>query len=285
MKYEFLTCVFNEALFKISGLRNIDIEFETPYYPEHGDLSTNIAMKLVRELHKQPRVIAQEIISSLPSSHEYIEKIDLAGAGFINIKFNNYFYIKQLEEISLLGDNVGRLNIGRGKKANIEYVSVNPTGLLHLGHGRNAAIGDTIANLFEWCGWEVTREYYFNNAGNQMNNLAKSIYARYMQLQDDTSFPFPEDGYHGDYIFDIAKEIISVHGDSLKPGNETDMTTIRKFGENWCFERIKATLSRMNIVQKVFYNEDSLYHTGKIDKVIEDLLTFSYFCSWLILFV
>jgi arginyl-tRNA synthetase len=270
MKYEFLTDTFLKALNDAFGINEIDLEFEKPGNPDHGDLSINVAMKLAKQLHKPPRAIAEGIVASITSTNEMIESISIAGAGFINIKFSNKYFISKLKELFNAGENIGKSNIGAGKKANVEYVSVNPTGLLHLGHGRNAAIGDTIANLFEWNGWNVTREYYFNNAGNQMNNLAKSIYARYMQELDNKDFPFPEDGYHGEYIIDIAKEVIEQHGNSLVNGTEQDITTIRKFGENWCFEKIKATLSRMHIKQDMFYNEDSLYHTGKIEKLIND---------------
>ncbi|MGA2296859.1 MAG: arginine--tRNA ligase, partial [FCB group bacterium] len=139
-----------------------------------------------------------------------------------------------------------------------------------LGHGRNACIGDTIANLMEWNAYDVTREYYFNNAGNQMNILAKSIYARYMQLLGKEDFPFPEDGYHGDYVKEIANSIIEHFKDNFHSGTEDDLIQIRKIGENWCFDKIKNTLVRMGIHQDVYYNEDSLYTDGKIAKLIQD---------------
>jgi arginyl-tRNA synthetase len=151
-------------------------------------------------------------------------------------------------------------------------VSANPTGLLHLGHGRNAAIGDTLANLYSWTGWTVTREYYFNNAGNQMTNLTKSIYARMMQISiNENSFPFPEDGYHGEYVKTIAQELISRYKNSLHSGTVKDFEVIKKFGEEWCFDKIKQTLKRMNIEQDIFFNEDSLYKDGKIEQVLSEL--------------
>jgi len=261
---------FLNALSKLNIKEDIDIIFEFPKNPGHGDLSTNIAMQLAGKLKKQPRQIAQEIIDTIEFDKELIEKMDIAGAGFINIKFSNKYYSHALKNIFEIGNNFGKSDNGNGVKVNVEYVSVNPTGLLHLGHGRNACIGDTIANLYEWMGYDVTREYYFNNAGNQMNNLAKSIYARYRQQLDNPDYPFPEDGYHGEYIKEIAGELIQEKSNLLLEDNEENLTTIRKYGENWCFGKIKKTLERMSIRQEVYYNEDSLYSEGKIKNVIDE---------------
>lgn len=261
--------VFSEALDKIGVAKKDVLYFEEPKNTEFGDFSTNIAMKLAKELKKSPVVIANDIINNLQFSPEKIESVSIAGAGFINIKLTEKFWTDNLKHIFALKHNYGKNNIGKGKKANVEYVSVNPTGLLHIGHGRNAVIGDTVANLLEWIGYDVTREYYFNNAGNQMKVLAESIYARYIQLFFDENYPFPEDGYHGDYVKQIAKDLHKVYGNSLKEGTYQDLTQIRKFGEGWCFEKIKGTLERLNIRQNLFFNEDSLYKDGKINEVIE----------------
>ncbi len=272
MKHNYLIKIFEDSIVKSGIDDKIDFYFEEPKNPEFGDLSTNIALLLAKPLKKNPRQIAQEIISNLKYDERSIQEITIAGAGFINIKFNNKYFTDAFADVAKIGEDFGKSEYGKGKKVNVEYVSVNPTGLLHLGHARNASIGDTIANLYTWTGHEVTREYYFNNAGNQMNNLAKSIYARYMQLLlNDESFAFPEDGYHGDYIRTIAEEMLAEKGDSLKEGSTDDLTFCRKFGEVWCFGKIKETLHRMNIVQDVFYNEDSLYSEGKIKALIDDL--------------
>lgn len=268
MKKEDLQKIFNAALVKIGAGGDNEIHFEIPKNKEHGDLSTNIAMRLAKKLHKAPREIAQAILENIETDPSQIESLEIAGAGFINIRFTKKKYADALGEILSAGHLFGRSTKGRGKKVNVEYVSVNPTGLLHLGHGRNAAIGDTVANLYEWMGYEVIREYYFNNAGNQMNVLAQSIYARYRQQLDEPDFPFPENGYHGDYVKEIAGKVIEKSGDKHKEGNDKDIATLRKFGEKWAFDKILATLSRMNIEQEVFYNEESLYTEGKIDGVI-----------------
>lgn len=269
MQKEYVKNIFDKALRDIGISHDFDISFDIPKNLEHGDLSTNIAMQLTKELKKAPRNIAEEIINQIDISDKMISKIDIAGPGFINIKFSDEFYSHALEKLYAEGEKLGYSKIGNGKTVNVEYVSVNPTGLLHIGHGRNAVIGDTIASLYEACGYEVTREYYFNNAGNQMNNLAKSIFARYKQKFDDKNFPFPEDGYHGEYLKEIAESLYDQYKNRLMKGSFQDMTDIRKFGESWCFERIKATLTRLSINQDIYYNEDSLYKEGKIKYLID----------------
>ncbi len=267
MKYLFE--VFSAALDKI-GAKDVDfLYFEEPKNIDFGDFSTNVAMKLSKQLKKSPIAIANDIINNLEINPDKIFNITVAGAGFINIKLTEKFWTELLSEVLIQGGNFGKSLVGSGKTANVEYVSVNPTGLLHIGHGRNAVVGDTVANLLEWIGYDVTREYYFNNAGNQMKVLADSIYARYMQLFVDKDFPFPEDGYHGDYVKEIATDLYKSFGDKLKTGDFQDLSQIRKFGENWCFQKIKATLEKLNIKQDVFFNEDSLYKDGKIKEVIE----------------
>ncbi len=264
-----------KAIRELGVTEEKEIEFEIPKNPEHGDLSTNIAMQLARILRNSPRNIAADIKDKLSTDEKYIKSVEIAGAGFINFRFTNYYYTSSLQTLTEIGESIGSSNSGAGKKVNVEYVSVNPTGLLHLGHGRNAVIGDTISNLYEWCGYEVTREYYFNNAGNQMNVLAQSIYARYRQQLDQPDFPFPENGYHGDYIKTIAAEIIENHGEKYIPESDEKLNDIlpelKKYGEKWAFDKITKTLERMNIVQDIFYNEDSLYSEGKIEEVINDL--------------
>ncbi len=259
------------ALIKTNVPADIYHIVEEPKNPEFGDLSSNVAMVLSKNLKKAPKEIAEELIKALDLDDKIIEQVTIAGQGFINFKFSRKIYPLLLKEVIEEKESYGKNNSGKGKRVNVEYVSVNPTGLLHLGHGRNACIGDTIANLFSWNGWDVTREYYFNNAGNQMKNLALSIFARYKQLLGDKDFPFPEDGYHGEYIKTIANDLLEKYNSKFQNGSDDDLNFIRKFGENWCFEKINSTLERLNIKQDVFFNEDSLYHNGKIDKLIADL--------------
>ncbi len=248
----------------------VNIIIDIPKNPQFGDASTNVAMQLTKSLRLSPREIAQQIIDKIDINDELIEKIEIAGAGFINFKFTPKFLTGALLQIYTNKNDFGRLP-RLGKTANVEYVSANPTGLLHLGHGRNAVIGDTIANLLDWIGYDVTREYYFNNAGNQMRNLANSVYARIKQLTDDPNYEMPQDGYFGEYIIDIARDYIVQNTVSTIDNNDETLFRIQQFAENWNFAKIKETLSKLKISQDVYYNENSLYETGKINSLLNEL--------------
>lgn len=246
----------------------VDINFETPKVAAHGDLTTNAAMVLAKSVGKNPRQVAQSIVERITIDESFLSAVEIAGPGFINFRFSPRYVVEQSKRILQESSAFGKSDAAKGRKTNLEWVSANPTGLLHAGHGRQVLIGQVIGNLLEWTGHDVTREYYFNNAGNQMRTLAESIYARYRQeLGDD--YPSPEEGYKGEYITDIAKEIIAEKGDSLRE-TDAERTYFRKYGETWCFAKIKETLARLNVKHDVFYNEDSLYSSGKIAEVIEE---------------
>jgi arginyl-tRNA synthetase len=250
---------------------NVDkLIFEKPKVEAHGDITTNIAMLLAKHLKRNPRDIAQEIINILQTESKYISNIEIAGPGFINFRFTDEFFTKQLGSILQNSKSFGKTDIGGRKKTQVEYVSANPTGPLSVGHGRQAAIGDTIANLLTWTGHNVVREYYYNNAGRQMRILAESTYARYRQLFDP-SFPFPEYGYQGDYIKEIANDLRVKRGDSILTLKEDECLTVcKEFSEQALFVAIKKVLSRIGVVHDVYYNEDSLYTNGKIQEVIDE---------------
>lgn len=252
------------------GAPDITPELEVPKAAEHGDIATTVALQLARPLRRPPRQIAEELVRHLELPAEEV-RVEIAGPGFINFRFTPSFFTRLLRRIADLGEDFGRLSLGAGKRANVEYVSANPTGPLHLGHGRNAALGDTIATLLEWLGYEVTREYYFNNAGNQMVLLGRSVYARYRQLLGDTDYPFPENGYHGEYIWEIARHIAQQYGDSLREETPEALTLCRQEAEAWCFARIRQTLERMGIRHDIYFNEDSLYRDGKVQAVLDAL--------------
>ncbi|MEO8664992.1 MAG: arginine--tRNA ligase [Ignavibacteria bacterium] len=257
-----LTEVFKKSDFPLK-----QFQFDKPKEGKFGDLSTNAAMLLAKELKAPPRKIAEEIISNLDYDKELITKIEIAGAGFINFFLSDNIYKKELNTILEKKSDYGRSDVNKNKIANLEWVSANPTGLLHLGHGRQVALGKAIANLLEWSGYKVTREYYYNDAGNQMNTLGKSVYARYMQIIDPL-FPFPEDGYAGEYIKDIAKIIYDEKKDSLKDSD--DLKFFIKKGEDHLFKLIRKTLDRFGIHHDVFFNETSLYENNDINKVIDE---------------
>jgi arginyl-tRNA synthetase len=261
------------ALVELKYANAVKLTFDTPRVEAHGDLTTNVAMLLAKTLGKNPRAIAQDIVKTLQVDPEFVSAVDIAGPGFINFKFTEKFFNRQVGTILEQGEGFGSSSVGGKKKTQVEFVSANPTGPLSVGHGRQAAIGDTLANLLEWTGHVVTREYYYNNAGRQMRMLADSTYARYRQLFDP-SFAFPEDGYQGDYIREIAQRLKEEKGDSLcSMDPEKAIEQCKAFAEAALFEAIKAVLGRMGVHFDVFFNEDSLYSSGKIKEVIEEFRT------------
>jgi arginyl-tRNA synthetase len=260
-----------------AALRSLSYEglakltFEKPKDETHGDMTTNVAMLLAKSAKKNPRAVAQEIVGKLDADPKYVSQVEIAGPGFINFRFTEEFFTAQIGSILQNPETFGRSDMGGGKKTQVEYVSANPTGPLSVGHGRQAALGDTIANLLIWAGYDVTREYYYNNAGRQMRMLAESTYARYRSLFDP-AFPFPKDGYQGDYIREIANNLKKERGDSIVSlQQEEALSACKEFAERALFESIKKVLARMGVVHDVFFNEDSLYSSGKIQEVIQEL--------------
>ncbi|MCU0452676.1 MAG: arginine--tRNA ligase [Bacteroidetes bacterium] len=258
------------ALERLGYHSRVELQFETPKQEAHGDLTTNVAMLLAKPIGKNPRAIAQEIVGALQLDPKDVSGTEIAGPGFINFRFTPGFFTRQLADILRHGAAFGRTNVGQGRKAMVEFVSANPTGPLSVGHGRQAAIGDMLASLLEWTGYAVTREYYYNNAGRQMRVLAQSTLARYRQLFDP-NVPFPDDGYQGEYIRLIAEEIKVERGDALLSMPEEESLKIcQAVAEGSLFDAIKAVLARMGVRHDEFYNEDSLYSSGKIDEVVQE---------------
>lgn len=263
---EYLYSAFKQAENKIPELKEIAISFDIPKSIEHGDLSSNAAMLLTKKLKKNPKVIAQEIIDALGVDSNIISKVEIAGPGFINFFFTKEFVTKIIKEILDKKHVFGKSDKYKGKKANVEFVSANPTGPLTVGHGRNAVVGDTVANLLEWIGYDVEREYYFNNAGRQMRVLGDSVKYRYLEILGD-QITFPEDYYQGEYIKDIAMQLFIKHGDTLK--NEDAESIFKDTAEHEIFFDIKKSLSNLGINHKIFFNENSLYEEGKIKNLLE----------------
>ncbi len=263
---EYLHSVFNKASEKLEYLKDISFNFDVPKLESHGDLSSNAAMLLAKKLKKKPREIAGEIIKCLDYDDNVIEKIEIAGPGFINFFFTSAFIASVASDILEAGDAYGRSLKYKGRSANVEFVSANPTGPLTVGHGRNAVFGDTVANLLEWTGYNTDREYYFNNAGRQMRVLGDSVRLRYLELLGN-KIEFPADYYQGDYIKDIAKNLLDEHGDKLS--GEPAEGKFKDKAESEIFKDIKASLERLGIRHKIFYNENSLYEEGKIKAAID----------------
>lgn len=263
---EYLYSAFQEAENKVPELKEITISFDVPKSIEHGDLSSNAAMLLTKRLKKNPKVIAQEIIEALDLNKLVISKVEIAGPGFINFFFTKEYVTKIIKEILDKKDNFGKSEKFIGKRANVEFVSANPTGPLTVGHGRNAVVGDTVANLLEWIGYDVEREYYFNNAGRQMRVLGDSVKQRYLEILGD-KIEFPEDYYQGEYIKDIAMQLFIKHGDSLR--NDDAEGIFKDTAEQEIFFDIKKSLANLGINHKIFFNENSLYEEGKINDLLK----------------
>ena len=257
-----------ERFLKSKGVKDLSFSFEKPKQKQFGDLSTNIAMQMAAILKTNPRQIATEIQSFISIDPQYIEKIDIAGPGFLNFFISpNSFYI-QLYDIIKKKEKYGQSDQGKGIKTQVEFISANPTGPLTIGHGRQAVLGDSIARLFETIGYDVTREYYFNDAGRQMRILGDSVRLRYLQ-QLGEEIEFPDDYYQGDYIIDIARQIRDENGEKLKKETNPEIFTTK--AEKEVFKDIKNTIARLNFRMDVFYNEKSLYDEGKIDEVVSAL--------------
>jgi len=242
-----------------------DFLIERPAQKEHGNYSSNVALTLTRELRRNPLEIANEIKNALQFDTNDIQEVRVAPPGFINFHLSKDYFRKQIAEIHSAGEQFGQLELDESQTAIVEFVSANPTGPLTIGHGRQAVLGDTISNLLTWNGYDVTREYYYNNAGRQMRVLAESVKSRYYELLDK-DYPFPEDGYQGEYIRDIAQSLIDDHGEALLETEDLDPFLDR--AEKMVFDDINGTLERLGVIFDNYYNERSLYEDGTIDKVL-----------------
>ncbi len=263
---EYLYNLFDQAKQKLDFLNDVSLQFNVPQETAHGDYSTNVAMMLTKILKKNPREIAADIISNLDIDSEIISKVEIAGPGFINFYFTPKFVNRIIKSINEQGNNFGKSEKFKGKKANVEFVSANPTGPLTVGHGRNAVLGDALSNLLETVGYKVDREYYFNNAGRQMRVLGNSVAARYLEILGE-KIDFKEEYYQGEYIKEIADKIYKEHSDKFK--SDFDNEIFKRTAEEEIFNDIKQTLNRLNIVFKQFYNEDDLYKNNLINELLE----------------
>ena len=246
-----------------------DIVVQLPKNPEHGDFATNLALKLAGLTGNKPQEIAQAITQKLQEDYpSLVESASIAGPGFINISINKEQIVSQLRNVLEEKSDFGRNKAGTGKRVLVEFVSANPTGPLTVGHGRGAILGDVISNILEWNGYDVEREYYYNNAGRQMQKLGESVKSRYLELLgEDTEFP--EDGYEGEYIIDIARKLEETDGEALK--DSSDISPFKNAAEENIFQNIEATLNRIGLKFDNFFNENTLYESGAIDSVVKAL--------------
>ena len=248
-----------------------DVVLELPKEKAHGDYSTNMAMQLARVAKKAPRKIAEELVEHFDNSKASIEKIEIAGPGFINFYMNNSYLTDLIPVVLEAGDRYGETNVGNGQKVQIEFVSANPTGDLHLGHARGAAVGDSLSNLLAKAGYDVSREYYINAAGNQINNLALSVEARYFQALGIDK-PMPESGYQGADIIGIGKNLAQEHGDKFANMSDDErLAALREYGLKFEMGKLKEDLEQFRVGFDVWFSETSLYHNGKIDVALSAL--------------
>ena len=247
-----------------------NIVIEIPKDKSHGDYSSNIAMQLTKVLKRNPREIAQGIIETLDKDAGNIDHVEIAGPGFINLFLKKDAMTSIIKEVLDEKDNYGKTDHGQGVKYNIEFVSANPTGDLHLGHAKGAAVGDSICRIMSAAGYDVTREYYINDAGNQITNLALSLYARYLQALGYEK-ELPEDGYHGKDIIEIAKRI-QEEGDCFVNIDEKEaISYFRNIGTKHELEKIQDILKEYRVSFDVWFSETSLYENNKIVPTIEKL--------------
>lgn len=245
-----------------------EVILELPKDKANGDYSTNMAMRLTKIAKKAPKQVAEALIENFDQTKASIEKIEIAGPGFINFYMNNAYLTELIPTILNAGEKYGESDFGKGEKIQVEFVSANPTGDLHLGHARGAAVGDSLCNVLDKAGYDVTREYYINDAGNQIHNLAVSVEARYFQaLGMDKEMP--TDGYHGEDIIGIGKKLAEEFGDkyvNVDPKERYEF--FREYGLKFEMAKLKQDLENFRVPFDVWYSETSLYQDGKIDAAL-----------------
>jgi arginyl-tRNA synthetase len=248
-----------------------EIVLERPRNPEHGDLATNVAMTLARPLRRAPRQIADELAERIDAAAAGISAVEVAGPGFINFRLAGDYLRDGLDGILRAGADFGRSDVARGERVMVEFVSANPTGALHIGHGRQAALGDGISELLAWTGWDVHREFYYNDAGEQINRLARSVWARYQQRLG-REMPFPEDGYQGEYVTEIAGQIAERDGERWV-GDESPeaLDAMRLHAVAQLRAEQNRDLDEFRVRFDQFFLESALYSEGRVEDTVRRL--------------
>jgi len=253
-----------------------DFAIEIPNHSEHGDFAVNVAMMLAKPERMAPRKIAEILLRELEAEASIWSRVEIAGPGFVNFFLTPSCWYEVLENVYRQGERYGTSSIGEGKKIQVEFVSANPTGPLHIGHGRGAATGDAVASVLQEVGYEIQREYYINDAGNQMDTLGRSIYLRYLELQG-REVEFPLDCYQGDYIVDIARQIVATQGTTLLEGDEEKAVSYcAKLGGEQIRTEIDTDLRSFGVCFDNWYSEQSLYDRGLVARGIETLTERGY---------
>lgn len=279
---EVLRDLLQQALDTLQKRDGLTIENQPEFVIErtrsraHGDFASNIALLLAKMVSRKPRELAEAIVAALPQD-DAIERVEIAGPGFINFFLSPSAYHAELHRVFEQGAGYGRSRIGEHKIAGVEFVSANPTGPLHVGHGRAAAIGDTLCRLLEATGWRVTREFYYNDAGAQITNLALSVQARCKNIEPDDP-RWPADGYRGEYIRDIARAYLAgetVRADDMEmvaAGDADDLDAIRHFAVAWLRHEQDEDLRAFGVHFDVYFLESSLYADGKLEQAVARII-------------
>jgi arginyl-tRNA synthetase len=258
-----LAGLVRDAVTKAFPGTEVAIELDRPKNAEHGDFATNVALQLAKRVGRKPRDAAQAIVEALGRVDE-IERADIAGPGFINFTFSRAARFAVVPLVHRVGAAFGRGEAGEGRKMMVEFVSANPTGPLHVGHGRQAALGDAIASLLEWQDWKITREFYYNDSGNQIANLALSVQARIREARG-VAAEMPKDGYHGEYIREIGREYAAAHfGDA----SGENLEQIRKFAVAYLRNEQDIDLRAFGVDFDSYFLESSLYTDGKVEETV-----------------
>ena len=246
-----------------------EIVVEKPKDEKMGDFSTNVAMTLARSERKNPKVIAESVARYLKNGSNDLSQVEIAGPGFINLKMSNEFFLQRLRSAVKQGDDFGQTDVGQGTKVMIEFVSANPTGPLHVGHGWGAAVGDALGRILKKAGYDLSTEYYINDVGNQMNFLGRSTWLRYRELLGEV-IEFPADHYRGEYIKDIANEIIEQKRDEfLNLPEEECIPFFRKYATDNILQGIQKDLAEFRVTFDNWFSEQSLYDDNSVEKAIE----------------
>jgi len=273
MKEEIKNSIIERIKIEIPEVESIKdkVKIELPKEDKFGDLSTNVAFLLTKILKKKPLDIANQIAKILEEDKNF-SKVEVAGAGFINIFLSKEFYKDVLEKINREKDEYGKAKEKDKGLVNVEFVSANPTGPLHLGHGRGAVVGNTLANIYDYIGYKVVKEFYINDAGNQIKKLGESVFARFMQIENP-NYPFPEDGYHGDYIKEIAEHLYKYEREKILSfvSKEQAIDFCAEFAKELLLEKIKEDLKDFGVEFDVWFSERKLYNEGIVDEVIDVL--------------
>lgn len=249
----------------------LDIEVSTPKSESHGDFATNAALILASKAGMKPRQLADEIASRIKPDSKFILSVSVAGPGFINFAVNQGCYLEGLHETYRAGEKFGNVDIGKGEKLQVEFVSANPTGPLHIGHGRGAVFGDVLASIMSAAGYEVTREYYVNDAGGQIRTLGRSVYTRYLELSDK-KISYPPECYQGPYIVDIAKEMKNFHGKKLKELSEDEAIMFcGEYAGKKILDEIKRDLAETGVIHDTYFHENKLHTDTAIESAIRFL--------------